>query len=369
MLEGQQQSTNSDLPILSDNLSGLREVFGAFPVLAEQLGDPKNLRLVLDANIVIAEVRWLVKKRRDPTARTSLQEAVASGTLVAFAPTFLDDEMRRQLSDVAEDERLSYPALLDAWELYKTALIFYDAALPVCAPGSDAVDPKDFPYVETYLAIGAAAIMTSDPHLQRMGARTVGSEISVKMRTYGRDASIDLTLRTGGVLVATAIIAGTIGLAKTAVNMATLVSHLPRSLQALVVLALVGLIAYRPTREALVRGLRRTQIGISEAFGVTTPLFLDLIRESRNRRASAELAWSEIEPLIPLRKVGLAAQTLAICAEAGRPLTGQEISARLKRVGVRTTARTFPKYLQQILRGHPLLMRTDDGSWVVGRTS
>jgi predicted nucleic acid-binding protein len=356
-----------DLPILSDNLSGLREVFGVFPVLAEQLGDPKNLRLVLDANVVIAEVRWLVKKRRNPSARTSLQEAVASGTLVAFAPTFLNDEVRRQLYAIAEEEGLSYQALLDAWESYQTALTFYDAPFPVSPTSKDVVDPKDMPYVEAYLAIGAAAIMTADPHLKRMGARTVSSEISVKMRSYARDASIDLTLRTGGALVATAIVAGTIGLAKTGANMATLVSRLPRSLQALVVVALISLIAYRPTREALVRGLRRTQTGISDAFDVTTPLFLDLVKESRNHRASAELAWSEIQPLIPSRKVGLAAQTLAICAEARKPLTGQEILGRLKRVGARTTARTFPRYLQQILRSHPQLAKTEDGSWVVRR--
>jgi predicted nucleic acid-binding protein len=151
-----------------------------------------TLRLVLDANVLVAEVRWLVKKRRHLTARTALQEVLASGLLVAYAPTYLEQEMRSQLAALAYEEELSCEALLAVWARYRKALNFYEASPPADTPTASGLDPKDSPYVETYLAVGAGAIMTSEPHLSRMGAQTIAFEMSMELRLCARDESIDL---------------------------------------------------------------------------------------------------------------------------------------------------------------------------------
>ena len=50
-------TTTADLPIRSDSLSALRDIVGAFPLLAANLGIPESVRLVIDANVLVAEVR------------------------------------------------------------------------------------------------------------------------------------------------------------------------------------------------------------------------------------------------------------------------------------------------------------------------
>jgi ribonuclease HI len=99
----------------SDDLAELRKAIEALPALAHQIGQAKVVRLVLDANLIIGDIRWLVKKRTTPGARTALQEALASRTIAGFAPSFLDDEVRKELASVARDEELSVDAMFAEW--------------------------------------------------------------------------------------------------------------------------------------------------------------------------------------------------------------------------------------------------------------
>src|SRR5258706_14066007 len=98
------------------------------------------------------------------------------------------------------------------------ALEFCEATPSSAGLTAHGIDPKDARYVDTYFAVGAKAIMTSDPHLKRMGAQTVSVEMSVKLQAYARDESVDLTLRLGGVVLGTFTIASAIGLAKLVLN-------------------------------------------------------------------------------------------------------------------------------------------------------
>jgi hypothetical protein len=65
--------------IPSDDLLRLRELFLHWAPLFRLLELPPQYRLVLDANVVIADLLFLTKARRDSSARSSLQEAVDSG--------------------------------------------------------------------------------------------------------------------------------------------------------------------------------------------------------------------------------------------------------------------------------------------------
>jgi predicted nucleic acid-binding protein len=359
-----------DMPIWSDNLSTLREIISAFPVLAANLGVPESVRLVLDANVLLSEVRWLVKKRKDPSARTALQEALASGTLVGFAPTYLEEEMYRQLAALAQEEQLSHDALQETWAQYKVALIFYDAGGPSSSSDGSHVDPKDVPYVEAYSALGAAAIMTADPHLLRMGARTVDAELSIRMRSYARDASVDFTLRVGGLVLGTAAIAGVIGLAKIGVALIGIISRLPPSLRLVAWVCLIGALVYRPNRQRLLRAATNASTTFSTFLDDAWPVIGELVAEAMEKRERAATAWSEIEPRISGRHVTLAAHTLAVCSASKSSLTVDEITQKLRMAGARTSAPTFPRYLRRVLGNHPRLAQTANGAWTVApRTS
>jgi predicted nucleic acid-binding protein len=285
-----------DLPIRSDNLAALREVIQRYPVLAQHLGEPKTIRLVLDANVLVADVRWIVKKRTNPQARTALQEILASGLLVAFAPSYLEQEMQSQLAAVADEEGLPRDALFAEWAEYRRALKFYEALPPADGLTSHGFDPKDAPYVETYFAVGATAIMTSDPHLKRMGAQTVSVEMSVKLQAYARDESVDLTLRLGAVVLGTFTIASAIGFAKLVLNAIRYFSRLPAGVQIIVGGCLIGILLHQPTRDRLVEMLVTSGHALRRGFDNFMPVFLQLAEVATQRRESARLRWSEIEP-------------------------------------------------------------------------
>jgi predicted nucleic acid-binding protein len=322
------------------------------------------VRLVLDANVLISAVRWHVKKRIVPGARTALLEVLASRTIVAFAPSFLEDEMRTQLAALAEKEGLTYAALAEAWAEYRELIIFYPARRPDEFPtDGNVADPKDRPYIETYLAVGATAIMTSDPHLARMGARTVDFEVSMSMRQYARDASIDFTLRWHGLVLEIATAAAVAGLFSGFVALVRAFARLPLAVRGLIVVAILAAIMHRPTRERIAAALRRGGESLAATINDVLPVIERLMRLASEKKQSAAEEWSKLSPLVPGRRVPLAAHVLAVCAAADRPLTSIEIRQRLAAVGASTTARTFPSYLRRVLRNHPDLVRSGDDLW------
>ena len=63
-----------------------------------------QISLILDANVIIAELIWLARTRRDPTARTALQEVIAARTVLPFAPRYLDHEVQGKIPEVSRDD-------------------------------------------------------------------------------------------------------------------------------------------------------------------------------------------------------------------------------------------------------------------------
>ena len=252
---------------------------------------------------------------------------------MGFAPTYLEEEMQRQLAALAEEEHLSHEALAHAWTQYKLALIFYDAGGPAAHSNASAVDPKDLPYVAAYSALGAAAIMTADPHLRRMGARTVDAELSLKMRSYARDASVDFTIRMGGLVVGGAAIAGAIGLAKIGAALVGSNSKLPSNVRFMVWVILIGALVCRPSREGLLRAASGVGRTVSTCLENAWPVIHQLVAEAKERRERAASMWSELEPRFAGRRVALATHILAVCAASSSSLTVDEIAQKLRTAG------------------------------------
>jgi predicted nucleic acid-binding protein len=352
------------LGLKSDDLAHMREVFEMFPVLASQLRQPEEARLVIDANALIADIRWLVKKRAKPTARTALQEAIASKTVVAFAPSFLDEEMHTKLADVAQRESIPLEPMLKAWRLYRAEIRFYETVRPITSVGTSKVaDPKDVPYVSAYTAFGAAAILTDDAHLSRMGARTVRFELTIAMRDYARAASIELTLKWHGMLLFAIGIELIRQLYQLVRAVARGIAKAPRPLQLLLGAGLLAALIYRPTRERLIEALRT---GGKSAIGMAAevmPLLGTVVLEVKEQEVKALRAWEKVAPHVVARRVPLGAHVLAICAAAGTPLTTEKIVRQLNRLGVRTTAKSFPRYLRTTLRGQAGLEEVGPNRW------
>ncbi len=157
------------------------------------LGHLFRINLVVDANVVIADLRWLVLKRKNPEARPQLLEVLQAETIKAFAPTFLEEEIKSRLPLLASEENLQINELETHWSTYKALITFVDVGGPVAGYQ----DPKDVPYLKLQSKL-EAPILSKDPHISRMGGQTVGITVVAKLRTYSREAAIEYTLKAGG---------------------------------------------------------------------------------------------------------------------------------------------------------------------------
>lgn len=84
----------------SDSLAALRPLVGPGGLLKMFEGIFQTT-LILDANIVLGEIRWLTLKRKNKDARSELRELMEARTILAIAPSFLKEEMELNLRKMA----------------------------------------------------------------------------------------------------------------------------------------------------------------------------------------------------------------------------------------------------------------------------
>lgn len=175
----------------SDSLSRLRPMFEEGGVFAA-LGQLFQISLIVDANVVIADLRWLVLKRKNLEATPSLLEVMQAQTVRVFAPSFLEEEIEGHLAVLASEENLPYEELEAHWKIYRTLISFVD----VGGPEEGFQDPKDAPYIKLQAKLDTL-ILSNDPDIQQMGGRVAGVTLVAKLRKYSREAAIEYTLKAG----------------------------------------------------------------------------------------------------------------------------------------------------------------------------
>lgn len=116
----------------SDELTG----FGFRAMFSEgglfgQFGHLVQIKLILDANSVLADLRWLVCKAKNSLARTSLLESIDSETIIPFAPTYLNIEVQKNIPLIAREEGVEPSLLFEKWELFRPKITFVDVGGPV----------------------------------------------------------------------------------------------------------------------------------------------------------------------------------------------------------------------------------------------
>src|SRR5260370_26738996 len=84
----------------SDRLPAFRAFIEAYPALAF-LGTILQFHMVLDANAILGDLRWLHLNRRDQTAPTAIQELIVAGVIVPFSPSVLDTELSEYLPQLS----------------------------------------------------------------------------------------------------------------------------------------------------------------------------------------------------------------------------------------------------------------------------
>src|SRR2546428_3103228 len=162
----------------SDRLAALRELAIRIPILQVLLGRLPTLRVVVDANIILRQIDFIVGSRRNPNARTSLQELIASGTIVAYAPRALEAEVSRHLPAISNRSGVRLQEVEAAWVACRAQVRFYEPHSATVEQTDSAVDPDDLPYRNLWDELGLLGVYTDNTrHLAQLGAPTIGFEV------------------------------------------------------------------------------------------------------------------------------------------------------------------------------------------------
>ncbi len=332
--------------IPSDMLRPIREIATSIPWMRE-MGLPVQFRVVVDANVVFAELLWLMGRRKKPNARTTLQELVAAGTVLLIAPTWLDQEVHEHAEENAAAAGVSTREYLLAWKAYSASICFLRTKDSARIPQ---VDRDDVAYVSVYQDVGAHAVYSGDHHVARMGARTIDQDVIITLRDYSRDAAWQYAIQYGAVAAVIASAQLLLASLQMLAGMARLVRSMPTSVKVLALAGGVGLLVHPRSRAWLANQARRAGSTLQVVGGKTARIALQLGAEATLKAQRAREALSKVENRFERRRLPLQVLVLTICLKEDRPLSLEEIERRALENGYRTRAKDFKAYLRRVLR-------------------
>lgn len=352
--------------IPSDNLLHLRELFLTWQPFFRLLEVMPQFRLVIDTNVVIEELLYLVKSRKNPSARTGLQEAIDSGAIVALAPFKLRDEIIKHIPRLAGESGIPEESLRRAWLEYQLRINFVDVGPISAEDEASAADPDDLPFIYLYRKVNADAVVSRDRHIRAMGARSVELEVVIHIRDYARAKAPEVTLRAGAFFVTAPLVAGAHALVKLLIRAAKGIANLPPGVQ-LALLAGAAIVSAHPrSRRTLSTFASERVVKLKEPALVTLSVLQALMEKLG---AAEQQVWSEqgiLERSIPRaarRPLRLVARSL--CLEAGRALTPEELTRGVLRAGYKSSSSHLKYYLVRVIRQNRQFVCTPDGRWTV----
>ena len=278
----------------SDELTNLRKIFCEDGLFA-QFGQLFQINLILDANAVLADLRWLVCKAKKPSARTKLLESIDSETIVAYAPRYLHVEVQKNIPKIAEEEGIDPSMLFEHWERYQSKIKFIESGGPI----EGQIDPKDAPYVKLHDVTGFP-VLTDDTHISKMGAKVVDFQVTALAQSYGRDAVVEYKIKAG--FIGTFTITRTMVEAASSIvrSFARHISHVPTWAWLLVLLAF----AYAISLQAVQNWLKQKIAALpnySKSIAINLYAMLEpIVMEYHQSQIRARKAKQEL-----IRKVGI----------------------------------------------------------------
>ena len=347
----------------SDRLPRLMAFIEAMPLLAELLPRLPQVRLVADANRIHAELRWRLRKRRDPTYRSAIHEAIEAGVAVFLAPEYLKREIEKHYETIAEDTGTTVADVDREWTQFQRYVGFYDPkGRP--SPSETYADIKDFPYLATWRELDAQAIYTEDHHLPAMGAAVVSAFIDTQLRDYARASTVQVAVQIGSSLSVIVGWESLYAMYRLLVKLVHAFRRLPPTAQA--ALAAVGMLAalHPKSREAMRKGWN--SLKSSKAVLDLFDALVDIGVQAAEAEEKARSNFERLQAVLPARqKRPLVQHARTVCTATRSALTLEELERRIRRGGYGSRSRTFRQYLRRVLSRDESFVEAAPGRWTI----
>lgn len=285
--------------VRSERLKQLREIVDSWESFKPVLGVAVRFKLVVDTNVVLGDILWLVAERRDPSAKTQLMEAIEAGTLDVYVPTKLLQEVEEKIPLIAEEKGLDEGGMHAEW-------LEYQKLLKVVEPDDEnveslrkGVDPDDADFVALASEVMAAGIFSKDKHIGMMGGNTISVQCVAALRDYSRATAVEMHIKVNGIALSIASVAALRGLVHGCKVLFNRVSTAPDWVKAALLIA-VAYVALNPKARETVGNLLNSAFShLSDA----TPHVLSFIAEASKvagqhqdkAKLHLEMAMAELE--------------------------------------------------------------------------
>ncbi|CAE6794145.1 hypothetical protein [Nitrospira defluvii] len=349
-----------------DHLSSLRILIERSPGLSPFVRGLQQLRLVIDASFLLGDLIWLVKKRKEPSARTAFKEVLASGTILAIAPVTLRQEVCEKIPLIAVRENIAEAQLREEWDSYQPFLHYVaeDDRRSSLAMGADSArDPNDLPYIYLYHSTDAAAVLSLDKDIAAMGAPTVGFDVIIHLRDYARSKTVEVSFLVCGATIGAASLQGAMELFA---GLARGVAQLPDWAKLLLVIGGLVAVLHPGIRSAIRDFWVNACQQLKPLFDTVGPAVLQLVHALNIEKEKAIQSWNAANArLKPRKRITLKQYAVSACLEAGTPITIQEIEAKVRSYGYSSRAKSTMGYLTRVLRQDSRFIAFGDGRWAI----
>lgn len=255
---------NRKIAAKSDDLSSLLNLTDQFPGL---FGHTKFVRfkMIVDANKVLSDIKFLLTKADAKGARTSFLEILEAESIECYAPTFLKVEINKHIPLFAVKYGFSIDDGFELWGRFSKHIKFVEAGGPEGAPVG-CRDPKDWPYVHLYNQLGHP-VVTRDKDILAMGAATVNFEVVGFLKDYARETASVLTIvAAGGISITLPSALVSEGVKFISTWLGDNVSKPPKWVWTSAIFIIGFLVMYKPSRTWLMASVKNMSVKIQDSF-------------------------------------------------------------------------------------------------------
>lgn len=262
--------------VQSSKLKELRVVAQSWKESSAIIGSAAQFQLVVDANIILGDLIWLVSKRTNDSAKTQLMETIEAETIDIYAPPIFFDEVEEKIPLLATEKGLDINLMYEHWEIYKTKI-------KLSLPDSDKVqvlrggkDPDDAEYIALEQTMGASGVISKNHDIRQMGGNQISITCITHLRNYSRSTSIELNIKVNGVMFAKVSLASIRGLFEGSKALINGIAKAPDWVKFALLAGGLFVVLHPGTRATVANSLKTVLHGIGEA----TPTIIALIAEA-----------------------------------------------------------------------------------------
>lgn len=246
-----------ELPIHPDSLRLIRSLCEGedspfYPLFQNLFQMP----IILDTNVIISDLLWLAKKRKNPDVMPKLLNILVCGTLKAYAPAFLLEELDKNLPRLSEEHGIPLEIFNKHWDEYRPYIELVEVEEATEEEIAQAQDPKDLPYIKVQRKIGAK-IYTEDTDISAMSGEVTNKAIIICLNEYSQYATVEYSIKIIGVSSVLITQGMIIGVAEIVKILSKQGQKLPSWALSIVALMIILAVAHPKSRTVLLSWIKK----------------------------------------------------------------------------------------------------------------